>query len=599
VVSPPPMHHGGMGARAASAQALPGHHAYVTPQGHRVASSSPLRARLGSSDVNTPPPPVVQQHAYHGRAHSPVRYKEAFSPPLSPNSPLSPRSPRSPKRRSNGGFAVLDVKSHQPEPSTSGPPRRMPQPLRRDANAVPKGGPPTRPVTVIQMQQIQVPAKHHTRQPPPCPPAVQSCSSTSGELPPGLLHADIKTKIEHFLLQKERTHLKNAVLRLFGQVAGRGAGLDALGLARFSTSLVQELRIPADIFTDVSLDYVRFDFDGNGILDMNEVYKLVKFHFWEYWKKLEGPAAHSPVPVKTIDAAGYRVIRDLGQGSQGVVRLCKDKKDKEWCVKCYNKTLMLRGGIEELHEEYEAMQLLGCERLAKTVEVFQDADFFYMVNEPYYGGDFKGLVDRAFQSGVRVSEDWWRTIFKQCLQALAFMHQQAMIHCDIKEPNIMLKTKNYNAPEVVLVDFGICKAMGAEDDECTISGTPGYIPPETINLGKWFPRGDLFSLGVVMFQMVSGKDLFTVGCRTFEDIFQRTVEMQPPYQYLEPRWPLFTNLVSKLLQKQCQLRPPAPRALKDEWFAAGKPKAETDSAGTDSLPLQSMHPLATMGFKRR
>eukprot|EP00971_Amphidinium_carterae_P303116 6023036-Amphidinium_carterae.1 len=41
------------------------------------------------------------------------------------------------------------------------------------------------------------------------------------------------------------------------------------------------------------------------------------------------------------------------------------------------------------------------------------------------------------------------------------------------------------------------------------------------------------------------------------------------------------------------------KLCKDEWFAAGKPKAETDSAGTDSLPLQSMHPLATMGFKRR
>jgi len=479
----------------------------------------------------------------------------------------------------------------------------MPQRLRGDAYAIPKGGPPARPVTVTQTQHIQVasgpPAARPPPPPHPCPPAVSSSSCAAGELPPGLLHADLKTKIEHLLIQKERTHLKNTVSRLFGQVAGRGAGLDVMGLARFSTSLVKELRIPADIFTDVSLDYVRFDFDGNGILDMNEVYKLVKFHFWEYWKKLEGPAAHSPVPVKTLDVAGYRVIRDLGQGSQGVVRLCTDKKQKEWCVKCYNKQLMLRGGIEELHEEYEAMQLLGCERLAKTVEVFQDAEFFYMVNEPYYGGDFKGLVDRAFESGVRISEDWWRTIFKQCLQALAFMHQQAMIHCDIKEPNIMLKTRNYQNPEVVLVDFGICKAMGAEDDECTISGTPGYIPPETINLGKWFPRGDLFSLGVVMFQMVSGKDLFTVGCRTFEDIFQRTVEMTPPYHYLEPRWPLFTNLVSKLLQKQCQLRPPAPRALKDEWFTIGKQSAGKEFTGMESLDLQSMHPLATMGFKRR
>jgi len=549
---------------------------------------------MGSYDVNTPPPPVVQQN-YHqsgGRGASPAhrQHKDVSTPPLSPESPhFSPRP-------------MPDLIRGLPEKKEAGPPRRTPGqgPLRVDAHATPKSGPPLRPVTVMQTQQVPVNA---AKQPYPAATPMgapyqqqqKPQPAQQKQLPASLMNADLKTKIEHFLIQKERTHLKDVVKRLYQHFSARGPGLDVLGLARFSSSLTQELCIPADVFTDVSLDYVRFDFDGNGILDMNEVYKLVKFHFWEYWKKLEGQAAHSPVPVKTLDAAGYKVLRDLGQGSQGVVRLCNDRKGKEWCVKCYQKTLMLRGGIEELHDEFEAMQLLGCARLAKTVEVFQDNEFFYMVNEPYYGGDFKGLVQRAFENGVVISEDWYRTIFKQCLQALEFMHQQAMIHCDIKEPNIMLKTKNYHKPEVVLVDFGICKAMGAKDDECMISGTPGYIPPETIQMGKWFPRGDLFSLGVVMFQMVSGTELFTTGCRTFEEIFQRTAEMQPPYHLLEARWPLFTNLVTKLLQKQCEHRPPAPRALRDEWFAAGK-KRQGSKEALGSMPLESMHPLATMGF---
>merc|ERR1719401_441495 len=164
------------------------------------------------------------------------------------------------------------------------------------------------------------------------------------------------------------------------------------------------------------------------------------------------------------------------------------------------------------------------------------------------------------------------------------MHQQAMIHCDIKEPNLMIKSRDYSQPEVVVVDFGIAKAMGAIDTGA-FGGTPGYIPPETLSMKKWFPGGDMFSLGVVMFQMTTDKTprleglarvggLFQEGCRSIEDIVKATMGRQPAYHLMPQDMPQMIRLTEKLLSKKLNQRPRAPQALKDAWFESSKPAVE-------------------------
>merc|ERR1719329_636774 len=96
------------------------------------------------------------------------------------------------------------------------------------------------------------------------------------------------------------------------------------------------------------------------------------------------------------------------------------------------------------------------------IEIFQDAGHFYCVNELLPGGDLTGLRENCAKSGIPLTESYFHTIFRQCVNALDFMHRQALMHCDIKEPNIMFKSKDYKNPVVTLIDFGMTQTSAGE-----------------------------------------------------------------------------------------------------------------------------------------
>lgn len=143
----------------------------------------------------------------------------------------------------------------------------------------------------------------------------------------------------------------------------------------------------------------------------------------------------------------------------------------------------------------------------------------------------------------------------------------------------MLKSSNFHAPEIVLIDFGVSRAMVGKPHGLP-GGTPGYIPPETLDTSTWFPRGDIFSMGVTIFQVMADKippqgartvatpgGIFVEGCLTIQDIMNATRQREPPWHLLPPTMPGLTQLLKPMLSKQMRNRPTAPKVLKDQWFA--------------------------------
>lgn len=144
----------------------------------------------------------------------------------------------------------------------------------------------------------------------------------------------------------------------------------------------------------------------------------------------------------------------------------------------------------------------------------------------------------------------------------------------------MLKTEDYSSPECVIIDFGL--AQHDADYKQQICGTPGYIPPETWQFMKWFPRGDTFSMGVTMLQLVIDQipEIYEppppappqqvkngiFGGGTIDDVTNKTCNMPAPLNRIPANMPGFKTFIAKCLLKDQAGRPKSHQALNDPWF---------------------------------
>mmetsp|Transcript_5805 Transcript_5805/g.10869 ORF Transcript_5805/g.10869 Transcript_5805/m.10869 type:complete len:706 (-) Transcript_5805:1-2118(-) len=289
------------------------------------------------------------------------------------------------------------------------------------------------------------------------------------------------------------------------------------------------------------------------------------------------------VRFATLASAGYRVTQEqeLGHGAQGIVKLGQNAAGVPCSLKCVRRAESGGQKLDSLHEEFRILRTLDSPFIARVVELFQDSEFCFMVGEPYLGGDFCTLLPQAEEQKVALVEDWWRTLVRQCFQGLAYLHGQGFVHCDIKEPNLMLKTRDLRQLQVVIIDFGLALPAGSLPDDKK-RGTMGYIPPETYETKQWHPQGDVFSMGVVMAQLLlyvvpvspsRGSmrcGAFTAGVHTSGDV-RRTTSTRHLDPLVAEMLPMdysgLTNLFPKIVATDLKDRLSAQQLLEEPWFS--------------------------------
>ena len=202
----------------------------------------------------------------------------------------------------------------------------------------------------------------------------------------------------------------------------------------------------------------------------------------------------------------YEFISMLGNGSFGKVRLYRDKNYKEllFAIKTLKKEGITSYHFSLLKQEVDILSNMDHPNIVKYFGIFEDDYFIHIVMEYLKGQDLSKII--SLKNYTDFNENQMGQIIHQLLKALSFIHSKNIIHRDIKPENILFSDKR-NIFSLKLIDFGLATF---QEQEKKTAGTPMYMSPEVVD-GKGTYVSDIWSVGVVVYQMVTGKLPFDGG----------------------------------------------------------------------------------------
>ncbi|MBW1799289.1 MAG: serine/threonine protein kinase [Deltaproteobacteria bacterium] len=244
----------------------------------------------------------------------------------------------------------------------------------------------------------------------------------------------------------------------------------------------------------------------------------------------------------------YEVLNELGQGAMGIVYKARDPKIHRLVA---IKTIRFSDEFEEekLKEvkerflrEAEIAGKLSHPTIVSIYDVGEDYDLTYLAMEFLEGEDLQKYCRKGNLFPLR------RVLYivGETATALDHAHSQGVIHRDIKPGNIMLLKNG----KVKVTDFGIAKAVSSSQTKSgIILGTPNYMSPEQINGQEIDGRSDIFSLGVVFFELLTGQLPFR-GKNLTNLFYQITQARHPSLREINPKIPKpCEQIIDKALTK--------------------------------------------------
>ncbi|RMG46942.1 MAG: hypothetical protein D6718_04610 [Acidobacteria bacterium] len=190
----------------------------------------------------------------------------------------------------------------------------------------------------------------------------------------------------------------------------------------------------------------------------------------------------------------YRILNELGAGGFARVFLCRDRITRELrAVKVAN-----RMGDESLLREARGLRYISHPGVVRVHEVGEDErGRLYLVMDFLEGPTLSDLLEFHRRLPVAVAVD----LSIELAQALEAIHEQGLVHRDLTPANIIVERRSKRP---ILCDFGIARDLGLSTQTGSGAGTLAYMPPEQMR-GHATQRTDIFALGVVLYEMLTGK----------------------------------------------------------------------------------------------
>lgn len=275
-------------------------------------------------------------------------------------------------------------------------------------------------------------------------------------------------------------------------------------------------------------------------------------------------AEADPLLGKTIK--GFTLQTKLGEGGMGLVYGAAHlETGKEAAVKILRSHLSSNERVvRRFHREAQAQNQLRHDNIVHVHDFgFEKGVGFFIAMEFLRGLSMEEILE---EENHRITPFFIRSVLSQVCDAMGLAHSRGIFHRDLKPDNIFLlgEDASYHSeePHVKILDFGVAKMVASEEDErltrtgMTI-GTPRYMAPEQAGDGNTDHRSDIYSLGVILFEMLTGHPPFE-GSSAYQIMLRHVYADPPVLSHVRPDLPFPSELeefLIRVLAKEPKDRP--------------------------------------------
>ncbi|KAH8352366.1 hypothetical protein KR084_003643 [Drosophila pseudotakahashii] len=310
----------------------------------------------------------------------------------------------------------------------------------------------------------------------------------------------------------------------FGEKALQGDDLRTANIICESADGVSCLVIDRETFNQLisNLDEIKHRYDDEGAMERRKINE----------------------EFRDINLTDLRVIATLGVGGFGRVELVQTNGDgsRSFALKQMKKSQIVETRQQQhIMSEKEIMGEANCQFIVKLFKTFKDKKYLYMLMESCLGGELWTILRDKGNF-----DDSTTRFYTACVvEAFDYLHSRNIIYRDLKPENLLLNERGY----VKLVDFGFAKKLQTGRKTWTFCGTPEYVAPEVILNRGHDISADYWSLGVLMFELLTGTPPFTGSdpMRTYNIILKGIDAIEFPRN--------ITRNASNLIKKLCRDNP--------------------------------------------